>query len=163
VTRKYPLDPLRRVREQAVDQKVRELSDSLRHVESAQSEVERTERRQRELESAVEATTAAERRRLWQGELTAADLARQAAWGVAKAIDRAEHARAVEHAHAHKAAAEVETTRRQGELAQAKASAELVAKHHQRWQRSEATQRMARDDEDAELSHQSQLTRRGAP
>jgi len=60
VTRKYPLDPLRRVREEAVDQKVRALSESLRHVEATRDQAERTERRKRELESALEATAGAQ-------------------------------------------------------------------------------------------------------
>ena len=75
MTRKYPLDPLRRVREEAVDQKVRALSESLRHVEATRGQAERAERRQRELESALEAAAVAERRRLHGGELTAGETA----------------------------------------------------------------------------------------
>jgi type III secretion system (T3SS) protein YscO len=155
VTRKYPLDPLRRVREGAVDHKVRALSDSLRQVEAAREEAERTERRKRELENAVEATAAAERGHLSRGELTAADLARGAAWKLAKEIDRAEHARAVDQARGRHAAAETHAGHRRNELAEAKTSAELVTRHHEKWQRAEGA---ARDEEEAEQVY---LGRRG--
>jgi hypothetical protein len=163
VTRKYPLDPLRRVREDAVDQKVRVLSETLRHVESAREGADRAERRKRELESALERTAGAERRRLARGELTAGDLARGAAWGVAQEIARAEHARLVEQARGRQAAAESRAAQSQHELASAKASAELVDKHHEKWQRALAAERALRDEEDAEQAHIAKLRRRGTP
>jgi hypothetical protein len=161
VTRKYPLDPLRRVREENVDQKVRALSESLRHVEAAREEADRTERRKRELETAVATTAAMERQRLAQGELTAADLARGAAWNLAAEIDRAEQARALEQARARQGAAEGRATERQVDLADAKASAELVEKHHEGWQRARTAESAARDEEDGEQVHLNLLGRRG--
>jgi hypothetical protein len=163
LTRKYPLDPLRRVREEAVDQKVRALSESLRHADAARDEAERTARRQRDFENAIEATAEVERNRLSRGELTVGDLARAAAWSVAKEIDRAEHVRAAEHARGRHAAATAQTAHRQNDLAGAKASAEVVAQHHERWQHARAAERALRDEEDAEQVHLSHLTRRGAP
>jgi hypothetical protein len=162
VTRKYPLDPLRRVREENVDRKVRALSDSLRHVASARDEAERSERRLRELEAALAATASKEEQRLTRGELTAADLARGAAWSLGSAIECAEKTRAVEQARARQVAAEGGATERQRELAEAKASAEVVAKHHEGWQRARAAESIARDEEDAEQAHTNLFGRRGA-
>jgi hypothetical protein len=162
VTRKYPLDPLRRVREENVDQKVRALSESLRHVEAARQEADRTERRKRDLETTVAATAAMERQRLAQGALNAADLARGAAWNLAAEIDRAEQARALEQARARQGAAEARATERQGDLAEAKASAQLVEKHHEGWQRARTAESVARDEEDGEQVHLTLLGRRGA-
>jgi len=161
VTRKYPLDPLRRVREENVDRKVRAFSDSLRHVESARDEAERAEQRKRELESALAATAVREEQRLTRGELTAADLARGAAWNLGSAMMRAEKTRAAEQARAQHAAAEAGAADRQGDLADAKASAEVVAKHHEGWQRARADESLARDEEDAEQAHLALFGRRG--
>ena len=162
MTRKYPLDPLRRVREENVDHKVRALSESLRHVESARDDAERSERRKRDLESALAATAANEEQRLARGELMAADLARGAAWSLGSEMQRADKAREVEQARARQAAAETRATERQRELADAQASAELVTKHHQDWQRARAAEAVARDEEDAEQSHMNRMERRGA-
>lgn len=162
MTRKYPLDPLRRVREENVDRKVRELSVSLRQVEAARDDAKRLERRKRDLENAIAATAATEAQRFLQGELTAADLARGAAWALATAIDRAEQTRAVIDARARHATADAAATERQRELADANAAAELVAKHHQGWQRARTAESEARDEEDAEQAHLNVLGRRGA-
>jgi len=163
VTRKYPLDPLRRVREENVDRKVRALSESLRHVEAAREEAERSDRRKRELESALAATAAKEEQRLTLGELTAADLARGAVWSLAAEIERTEKARAAAEARARQEAAEARVSERQLELGDAKASAELVDKHHQGWQRARTAESVARDEEDAEQAHLSRLGRGGGP
>jgi hypothetical protein len=149
VTRKYPLDPLRRVREENVDQKARALSDSLRKVETARDEAERIERRKRALENELAATGEAERQRLTRGELTAADLARGAAWVRATQTSRDEQARAAGEARTKHLAAEAFACGRRRDLAEAQASAELVAKHHERWQHARTAESVARDEEDA--------------
>jgi hypothetical protein len=141
---------------------VRALSDSLRHVESARDEAARSERRKCELETALASTAAKEEQRLARGELSAVDLARGAAWTLGTAIERAEKARAVEQARARHAEAEARATERQRELADAQASAELVAKHHEGWQRARAAASVARDEEDAEQAHLNLFGRRGA-
>jgi hypothetical protein len=161
VTRKYPLDPLRRVREENVDRKVHALSASLRHVETARDHAERSERRKLDLESALATTAAKEQQRLTRGELTAADLARGAAWNLASEIDRAEKARALEQARAERAAAEAHAGERKRDLADARASADLVDKHHDGWQRARTAESEARDEEDAEQAHLNVLARRG--
>jgi hypothetical protein len=161
VTRKYPLDALRRVREENVDHKVRALSDSLRHVESARDEAELSERSKRDLESALAATAAKEEQRLAHGELTSADLARGAAWTLGSEMQRVEKAREVEQARARQTAAEERATERQRALFDAQASAEVVAKHHEGWLRARAAESVSRDEEDAEQAHLSLFGRRG--
>jgi hypothetical protein len=161
VTRKYPLDPLQRVRDDNVDRKARALSDSIRQVEGAKSEREQAERRQHTFEREVAEATDAERERLTGGQLTAADLARGAAWGVAQEMERAAKARAAEEARMRQSAAEAAATSRRGDLADAKASAEVVAKHHDRWERAEIASSLARDEEDAEQAHAGRALRGG--
>jgi hypothetical protein len=134
----------------------------LRHAEAARSEAERSERRKRDLESALTTMAAEEEQRLSRGELTASDLARGAAWTLAVEIDRAEQARAVEQARAEQAAAEARATERRQDLAAAKTSAELVAKHQKEWQRARTAEVVAREDEDAEQAHLNRIGQRGA-
>jgi hypothetical protein len=161
VTRKYPLDPLRRVREENVDHKARALSDSLRQVEIAASARESAERQKRDFEADVARTAADERSLLGSGELRAADLARGAAWAMAAEMERAKKAQLAETARARQVAADAHATSRRGELADAKAAAELVTKHHDRWQRAETAASLGRDEEDAEQAHLGRSTRGG--
>jgi hypothetical protein len=161
VTRKYPLDPLRRVREENVDREVRALSESLRHVDAARDKAERAEQRKRDLDSALAATAAKEEQRLTRGELTAADLARGAAWTLASDIERADHARAVQETRSGQREAETRAAERKRDLLSAKTSAELVTKHHEQWRQQQTAASEARDEEDAEQLHLNALGRRG--
>jgi len=161
VTRKYPLDPLRRVREENVDREVRALSGSLRQIEAARDEAERAEARQRELEASMATTLAAEGQLLGRGALTAADLARGAAWKIASEMECALRGRATEHARAGLDAAENEAAQRRRDLAEAKAKEELVSKHHDAWVRAGQAASDARDEEDAEQAHLGLRGRRG--
>jgi hypothetical protein len=161
VTRKYPLDPLRRVREENVDREVRALSGSLRQIEAARDEAERAEVRQRELEAGMATTAAAEGQLLGRGALTAADLARGAAWKIASEMERALCGKTTDLARARLDAAENEATQRRRDLADAKAKEELVSKHHDAWVRTGLAASAAREDEDAEQAHLGLRGRRG--
>lgn len=161
VTRKYPLDPLRRVREENVDREVRALSGSLRQIEAARDEAERAEARQRELETSVAQATAAEGQLLGRGALTAADLARGAAWKIASEMERSLRGQATEQARARLDAAEDDAARHQRDLAEAKTKEDLVSKHHDAWLRAGQAAAAARDEEDAEQAHLGLRGRRG--
>jgi hypothetical protein len=161
VTRKYRLDPLRRVREENVDREVRALSGSLRQIEAARDEAERAEARQRELEASMATTTAAEGQLLGRGALTAADLARGAAWKIASEMERGLRGQATEHARARLDAAEMDAVEHRRDLAEAKAKEELVSQHHDAWLGREKAASEARDEEDAEQAHLALRGQRG--
>ena len=163
MTRKYPLDPLRRVREENVDREVRALSGSLRHVEATRDEAARAENRQRELEATMVTTAAEERHLLGRGALSAADLARGAAWKIASDIERAERERAADEARARHLAAERDAAKHRLDLAEAKAKEQLVTKHHDAWLCAGEVASAARDEEDAEEAHLGLRGRRGEP
>jgi hypothetical protein len=153
VTRKYPLDPLKRVRAEKVDQRKISLSDALRKAEATSSDVERKTQAKGQLDRSVSATARGERESLERGELSAADLARGAAWGLAAGLKRQEMARAVDEAQKEderaRAAAEKERTL----LATAQAEAKVVEKHHEKWRAARTAAEVARDEESAEEAH----------
>ena len=74
------------------------LSDALRKAEATSSDVERKTHAKEQLDRSVSATARVERESLERGELSAADLARGAAWGLAAGLKRQEMARAVDEA-----------------------------------------------------------------
>jgi hypothetical protein len=131
--KRYPLDPLVRVRRDSVDKSAKVLSVAVATREEAErarlaAEAERARR-------AEEAghVRAAEGNALLRGELSAADLQRQGAWEARTQWDDEERARRVREAE------EREATARGGEgdaraaLATAEANAKVVTEHRTRW------------------------------
>jgi len=153
VTRKYPLDPLKRVRAEKVDQRTRSLSDALRKAEATGTEVERKTRAKEQLDKSVSVTARGERDRLERGELTAMDLARGAAWGVSADLQRNEMARAVDVAQKEDARARSDAEKERAALATAQAEAKVVEKHHEKWRAVQQGADIARDEESAEEAH----------
>lgn len=161
MTRKYPLDPLRRVREDNVDRRVRAVSDALRETEAARRDAELAEARKRELEHAVEDTLRGEHRRLDAGDLTAADLARGAAWGLAANIEQSRRRAAVDAAREKQLHAEAATREKRRLLIEAETAARVVANHHDAWQAQRKSEVVAAEDEQAEESYLARMSQRG--
>jgi hypothetical protein len=163
VTRKYPLDPLKRVRAERVDQETRAFSKALGEVEKARAEAEQRDRAKRELERALSEVARSERERLEKGDLSVADLARGASFGIAGEIQRASHERSLEQARAVQARAASEAENKRKGLASARAAAEAVEKHHRKWQKTMQAEAIARDEENAEEAHRARSKGRGPP
>ncbi len=161
VKRKYPLDPLKRVRAEKVDQEARALSTALGAAELARIETERRERAKRELEQALRETQESERERLEHGAMTAADLARGAAFDVAGGLRRAAHERSVDEARASEARAASAADDKRKDLATAQSDAEVVEKHHEKWERARLAETMAKEEESAEEVHLARPKARG--
>ena len=153
VTRKYPLDPLKRVRAEKVDERARALSHALTEAEKARAEQERRELAKRELERSLAAVAAAERAKLEEEQLSVADLARGAAFGIAGEMRRAAHTRSIDEARALRERATNEAEARRGHLAAARADAKVVEKHHDEWQRARRVEIAAKEEESAEEVH----------
>jgi len=163
VTRKYPLDPLKRLRAEKVDQGARALSKALGDVERAEAERDHRELAKRELERSLAEVERAERDRLERGEMSVADLARGAAFGIAGEMQRTAHEKAVEQARSiHATALSHAEERRQG-LASARADAEVVEKHHQTWQKARDAEAISKEEESAEEAHLARSRERGGP
>ena len=161
VTRKYPLDPLKRVRAEKVDQRARALSEALGEVERARMERERCELAKKELERSLSEVARSESEKLERGELLVADLARGAAFGVAGEMKRAVHEKAVEQAKSSHAKATTRAEESRQVLASARADAEVVEKHHQKWQKAKDAEAIAKDEENAEEPYLARPRERG--
>jgi hypothetical protein len=153
VTRKYPLDPLKRVRAEKVDQEARALSRALGQLEETRALAEKRELAKRELERSLGEVALAERERLEKGQLTAGDLARGAAFDIAGDMQRAAHARSLEQARTDQLRARTVAESKRGDLSSARAGAEVVEKHHQKWEKTRQAHAFAKDEESAEESH----------
>ena len=163
MTRKYPLDPLKRVRAEKVDQEARALAKALGEADKARLERERRELAKLELEQSIRETARTEREKLEEGGLRAADLARSAAFGIASDLRRAAHERSVAEARAGHTRAVSEAEARRGELASAQAGAEVVEKHHGNWQKARNAEAALREEQDAEEVHSARKKGRGEP
>jgi hypothetical protein len=153
VTRKYPLDPLKRVRAEKVDQRARALFGAMRELEAAGVEVDKKTRAKEQLDESLKATARSERERLERGELTAADLAREAAWNVSADRQRLQAARAVDEAKKGHVQANAHVERERTTLATAQAEAKVVEKHHDKWRAARDAADRSRDEESAEEAH----------
>jgi hypothetical protein len=153
VTRKYPLDPLKRVRAEKVDKSARALSDALHKADSKAVEVERRIDAKEQLDQSVRETARGERERLERGELSAADLARGAAWSVAADMRRSHAARAVDEARREHTEARVDAEKKRSSFATVQAEAKVVDKHHERWRTARDAADAARDEDSAEEAH----------
>jgi hypothetical protein len=153
VTRKYPLDSLQRVRAEKVDQRKVSLSDALRKAEATSFDVQRKTHAKEQLDRAVSATACGERESLERGELSAADLALGAAWGLAAGLKSQEMARAVAEAQKEDQRAHSDADKERRLLATAQAEAKVVEKHHAKWRAVRSAAQMAHEEESAEEAH----------
>jgi len=131
--RRYPLDPLARLREKQVGDAAKLLSDAVRTRHDAELR-EGTALVQRD-DAAEEMRTLEDRERgaLARGELRAQDLAQAAAWGARVGAERQElERRLAKAADGTKAAQGLERTARD-QVARARADAEVVERDRARW------------------------------
>lgn len=147
--RKYPLDPLARLRSKQVGDATKLLADAIRAREEAQR-AEKAALARRDL-AVEDARVLAEREAvaLDRGELRAEDLARAAAWSARVEIDRVELERCLARAAEGTQAAEAREEGAQGATARARADAEVVARDRARWDEGERKKRDAVEEEGA--------------
>jgi hypothetical protein len=131
--RKYPLEPLKRLKKDRAEAKTRELGGAITTREAA-------ERRRLEAEAVREAERVRadvvrrqERASLEKGELTAKDLARGGTWEQRASAEDAERARGVERAQSVEEKARTVEAKAQADVALARAEVEATARHEQRF------------------------------
>jgi hypothetical protein len=131
--KKYPLDPLVRVRKERVDASVAALAKSIRAREVAEDSRAVAEAERLRAAEEAKRTRGNEAEALARGELSAADLQRQASWQARTQWDDAERARRVVIAREQEARAlEAERGARAG-ASDAEAAAKVVTKHREGW------------------------------
>jgi hypothetical protein len=147
--KKYPLEPLARVRRDRVEASARELGAAVRLREEAEknrvaAELERTHR----LAEASEVRDG-ESRALGHGVLTAADLQRQGAWQARMHWEDEEAARAVSDLAAREEALRDSEGRAKALVAQREADSKVVLEHQTKWKDTERRAEDAAEEEAA--------------
>lgn len=158
-SKKYPLEPLRRLRADEVDAKARALAEAARDRAEAEVARSRRERQRDDFVARTEAEASAERGRLEKGELSVRDLSWGASWRLGVEDEKANLAELVTMAKETERQARDEEAEKLAELAQKKAEAEAVEQDHERWKRARDRRIEAKEDEAAEEAHGARLHR----
>jgi hypothetical protein len=148
--KKYPLEPLRRLKKERAEQKTRELGTAIAARETVQRRREEAEGEQKAARARAEAVREEERSALVKGELFARDLARGGAWEQRVSAEDQERARGVEKARTREDDARRLEARAQGDVAIARAEVEVTARHEERW--TSAARKVAESSEEEALA-----------
>lgn len=146
---KYPLESLARVRQRAVDVAMGLLSSAVKARDAATRARHAAEQTRRDHERAAARVQEAERDALERGDLRAADLAREATWGLRVASERARLSAGVERTKADEVEAQDGQRKAQTGVASRRADADVVAKDRARWDDVRKKSAEARDEEAA--------------
>ena len=148
-SRKYPLDPLAKLREQHVDDATRELAAAVRTREAAEQRTRAAATEKERAEERARAVREAERTKLEQGELKVADLQRADAWAIAAAEEKRRLEEHVERAREAETHARTGEGQRRAEVATTKADADVVNKDRAKWTERERKDALVREEEEA--------------
>lgn len=165
MAKKYPLEPLQRLRADEVDAGARALAEAARGRAAKEGERARREAAHAALVARTSAEAAREQNALENGALRAGDLALGASWKVAVEEQKAQSAQIVANAKEAEEGARAEEARKLFALAEKKAEAEAVLRHRERWEGERARAAQGLEDEAAEEAHGARLhrNRKGSP
>jgi len=148
--RRYPLDPLARLRAKKVDDAARELGESQRARAAAERSEATAVQVAARLEEEQRAIREGERAALARGELRVEDLMHGGAWELRAREERAQAERNVVKANADaKTARGVERTARETTAAR-RADAKVIERDRDAWEAGEKKRAEARDEEIAD-------------
>jgi hypothetical protein len=131
--KKYPLEPLRRLKKDRAGTKTRELGAAIVTREKAQKRREEAEVEREAERARADRVRGEELAALEKGELFARDLARGGAWEQRTSAEDAERARGVEKARSTEQESQAAEAKAQGSVAVARAEVEATARHEQRF------------------------------
>ncbi len=147
--KKYPLEPLAKLRAKQVDDATLTLAKAVRAREEAER-VERSNRKVRDdAEAKAKAAREAERAALERGELRAGDLMRGNAWGSRVTDEHAELEKRVVNAANRAQTARGAEDEARGGVTSAKAEEEVVDRDRGRWETGERKRADAKEEEEA--------------
>ncbi len=147
--RKYPLDPLVKLRERKVDDATRELAGAVSARHAAERKRLAAEEARAQADDAAKAAREKERAELEDGALRAGDLQRAQAWEFGVAEERKRLTQHVTTAEQGEAAARKTEAEKQTDLAAREADAEVVEKDKERFAQREKTRELAKEEEAA--------------
>jgi hypothetical protein len=131
--KRYPLDPLARVRREHVEASARDLAASIQAREAAERERLAAEAERARRADEARRACIAEAEALGRGALTAADLQRQGAWAARTEWDDQASAADVTSATEREATARDGEGRAKSRVTTAEAEARVVTEHRARW------------------------------
>jgi len=132
-SRKYPLDPLARVRRDRRDLSGKELAQAITAREAAERGRAAAEAERARVAEETRRTKEAERAALDRGQLSAGDLQRESAWAARARWDDEARAAAVDRTKEHESAARSSEERAKQRAAVADGEVKVVEKHRERW------------------------------
>jgi hypothetical protein len=147
--RRYPLDPLARLREKGVDDATKLLADAIRAREAAQRLEAAALARHDAAEENARVVIEGEEAALDRGELRTADLAMGAAWRARDERERAVLERRLARAVEGTEAASTVEQGAKGAVLNAHAQAEVVARDRTKWEGAERKRSGAAEEEAA--------------
>jgi hypothetical protein len=151
--RKYPLDPLIKLRELQVDEATRDLAKAVDARQKAENAKRAAEAARETAEERAARARDAEREALERGELSAADLMRAQAWEIGVAEERKRLAQQVATAEQGEKKARDQEDGARGTLATREADAEVVEKDKDRFVAKLRAKDLAKEEEAAEEAH----------
>lgn len=163
VTRKFPLDPLRRVRADQVEAGSTAFSNALSRVERAAAERKKRESAAAEFDARAKREKDAEQRSLEEGKLFVSDLVEGASWGKALAATGRELAARTAKAKDEEKRARDGAEQARAELARAQTDKELVERRHDAWQKEKERAAIAKEEEAALEVHGARRKRETKP
>jgi len=131
--KKYPLEPLRRLKKERAEAKTRELGAAIATRETVQRRREEAESERDSARARANAVREEERAALEKGELFARDLMRGGAWEQRVSAEDQARARGIEKARSAEDDARKVEARAQGTAAVAHSEEKATARHEQRW------------------------------
>jgi len=143
--KKYPLEPLAKLRAKKVDDATATLAKAVR----AREEAERVERSNRKVRDDADGKAQAARAALERGELRVGDLMRGDAWGVRVADERAELEKRAANSSSRAETARGAEDAARGGVTSARADEEVVERDRGRWEESERKRADAKEEEEA--------------
>jgi hypothetical protein len=146
-SRKYPLEPLARVRAIRTDDAKRELALAIRARELAEKRLRGAEAEREKALAAARGLRDAERRALERGELTARDLMRADAWEVRARQEMVQLEKALAHAQAREEEARAKEGTAVDSVAGRRAEQSVVEQDRARWTHCEKQKEEAREEE----------------
>jgi hypothetical protein len=161
VSRKYPLETLRRARADEVDKRTHAYGEAIGREERARAELGRKQAEREAIVSRIEAQTQKEHDRLARGELRASDLARGAAFGVRAEIEKAIARHDEDLARARHEGDRAEASAKRAALGRASADAQVVERNRAAWERGREKIAARADEIAAEEAHAARMHRKG--
>jgi hypothetical protein len=145
--RKYPLEPLARLKENRAESKTRELAKAVSTREAAQKKREGAEADREASRAGARRILFEEQGLLAEGSLHVADLVRASTWEARVRAEDAEKTRTVDGSLAAEEKARAAEAEVKAVVARARAESEVVQRHRERWSAAMKKEEESREEE----------------